>query len=704
MQGNNGQPASDTPPTLSTGAGIRRRCLFFLVFLVSAGAGDLLFADYLRRTQMEGLKYVQLALFILLYTYLAFSFTVALFGFFSRFRHLKISRSIDGNGLEIDIPEELPPTAILFPVYNEDPARVMAGLRATWKSLEKTGKLRNFDFFILSDSRNPDRWVEEEIVWLNTCRELDAFGRIHYRHRRKNEHKKAGNISEFLRRWGRGYRYMVIYDADSLMSGECLVKLVALMEKNPRAGIIQTVPRIMRAETVFARTQQFASALYGPVFSAGLDYWQQDEGNYWGHNAILRVAPFMEYCALPDLPWREPLGGKILSHDFVEAALMRRAGYQVWLAHHLDGSYEEEPPNPVEAAERDRRWCQGNLQHTWLLFALGFHTVSRIHFLNGILSYANAFFWFWFLLVSTLVVMRFESSGLSLIATPAFFEWGSLSLMSHGLLVIALTFLMLFAPKIFAILDLLRDGERRRSFGGFWRAFFGAVTETVFSAFQAPVNMLWHASFVVTIPLGKSVAWNAQNRSSSEGLHLSDAIRCYWWQTLLGIGWMSLAWHYEFFFFAWISPVLLPMVFAIPFGMFAASPQSGRSLAKSGVWLTPEEREEPEILRLLKEEEAHTVRLAPTGPGPSRLLAVLDPYVNALHVTLESHQEEAHDEGGPAFFTAASRDELLRIDDALWRRLLASPKTLRDAHIRLWTGNNDIGHDEHRSPAAITGR
>lgn len=517
--------AGNAVPVLRPGQGTRRRLLFTFVFLVAACAGNLLFADYLWRSQLYGLKYVLLGLFVILFTYLSFSFATSLFGFICRMRGIRADGSIDA--ADTGIPSELPPTAILFPIYNEDVQRVMAGVRATWKSLEATGLRKHFDFFILSDSRDPDKWVEEEVAWLATCRELGATGRMHYRHRRKNTNKKAGNISEFLSRWGKGYRYMVIFDADSMMTGDCLVKLAALMEKHPQAGIIQTVPKVVRAETVYGRSQQFASALYGPVFAAGLNYWQQGEGNYWGHNAIIRVAPFIEHCELPDLPWREPLGGKILSHDFVEAALIRRAGHEVWLAHNLEGSYEESPPSAVEAAERDRRWCQGNLQHSWLLFAGGFTWVNRVHLLNGILSYANAFFWFWFLLISTLVVVQFEVSELSLIATPGFFGLYDISLMTHGLIIMGLTALMLFAPKIFAVLDLLRHRERRKKFGGFWKATLGAVLETVYSAFLAPANMLWHATFVVTIPMGKSVSWNAQNRSAGEGLRFLDAIKVF---------------------------------------------------------------------------------------------------------------------------------------------------------------------------------
>ncbi len=693
------EPVLPAVPVLGAGAGPRRRLMFVAVFLLLAGAGNLLFADYLWRSQLYGLKYVILVLFFVLFTYLAFSFTTTLFGFIARSRRLNISGSIDA--AEIEIPDDLPPTAILFPIYNEDVCRVMAGLRAAWRSLEATGKRSSFDFFVLSDSRNPDKWVEEEVAWLATCRELGAIGRIHYRRRRKNTNKKAGNIAEFVDQWGKGYRYMIIFDADSVMTGVFLVKLVALIEKLPLTGIIQTVPRVVEAETPYARSQQFASALYGPVFSAGLNFWQQAEGNYWGHNAIIRVAPFMEYCALPDLPWREPLGGKILSHDFVEAALMVRAGYKVWLAHNLEGSYEESPPSPVEAAERDRRWCQGNLQHAWLLFARGFSRVSRIHLINGILSYLNAFFWFWFLLLSTLVVVQFNLSKLSLIATPAFFGRYEISLTAHGLLIMGLTAVLLFAPKFFAVIDLLRNSKRRQAFGGFWRAAAGAVSETLYSAMLAPLNMLWHATFIVTIPMGQGAAWNAQQRTAG-GLGFFYAVRVLGWMTLVGAIWALVAWRYGGSLFAWIAPVLIPLVVSIPFAQFSSAPEAGLRLRRRGVWMTPEERQRPEILDLVdKEEEALRETLA---HGESRYShqALLDPYVNALHVSMEEpHGEPDEDLKQILKVVEDNIEDIAKISDADMLRILSSPIATRTAHLLLWTGANKVGLEERKGPFSL---
>ena len=254
---------------------------------------------------------------------------------------------------------------------------MFAGLEATYRSLGATGRLEEFDFYVLSDTRDPERQVEEEAAWADVCRAVDGFGRIFYRHRRNNIKRKSGNIADFLRRWGRNYEYMVVFDADSVMAGSTLVRLVGLMDAHPAAGIIQTVPTMVNRETLYGRVQQFASRAYGPMLAAGLHFWQLGESYYWGHNAILRVEPFMRHCALSRLPGRPPFGGEILSHDFVEAALMGRSGGEVWIAYDLPGSYEESPPTLLDELKRDRRWCQGNLQHSRLLFADGIRAGHR---------------------------------------------------------------------------------------------------------------------------------------------------------------------------------------------------------------------------------------------------------------------------------------------------------------------------------------
>jgi hypothetical protein len=313
---------------------------------------------------LSPMELLLLLLYTILFSWICMSFWTAFMGFFV----ILFGRdrwAISRQPAAPPDPAAPPPrTAILMPIYNEDSERVFAGLRAIHRSLADTGQLDGFDFFILSDTRDPDVWVEEELRWQDMVRALDGKGRIFYRNRPENTSRKSGNLEDFCTRWGGHYRYMIVLDADSIMKGETLVEMVRLMERHPGVALIQTPPVPVNRESLFARILQFASSIYGRMFTAGLNYWQLGESNYWGHNAIIRVQPFLDHCGLPKLPGREPFGGEILSHDFVEAALLRRAGWEVWLAYDLEGSYEEIPPTLIDYAKRDRRWCQGNLQHS----------------------------------------------------------------------------------------------------------------------------------------------------------------------------------------------------------------------------------------------------------------------------------------------------------------------------------------------------
>ncbi|MCE9518784.1 MAG: glucans biosynthesis glucosyltransferase MdoH [Verrucomicrobia bacterium] len=319
-------PASHAGIPSPKQARIRRATFFTFVFLgtiVGAWLMYLVLSRYGMHWHETGLLIVFVPLFYQLNT----GFWTALLGIWMMNRPkpdpLDLMRTIPRDDMDSPLGAT---TAIIVPVYNEDVTRVFEGVRAVYNSLLATGRVESFDFFILSDSDDPNKWIEEEAAWLELCRQHNAFGRIFYRKRRAPINRKSGNVSDFCRRWGKRYRYMIVLDADSLMAGKFLVNLVRIMEKNPGIGILQTFPKQIGATTLLGRVMQFGQALYGPAFVAGLNYWQCGEANFWGHNAIVRLAPFIEYCALPALPGKEPLGGHILSHDFVEAALMRKAG------------------------------------------------------------------------------------------------------------------------------------------------------------------------------------------------------------------------------------------------------------------------------------------------------------------------------------------------------------------------------------------
>jgi membrane glycosyltransferase len=669
------------PDRLNLARTTRRRIYLGTVVLVLTGLAVATMADLLWRSGFDLLKGFILVLFTVLFANISFGFAQALFGFYLRLKggdFCRITRSVDWAGAET----ELAPTAVVMPICNEDVSRVFEGLRVIYESMERTGNLESFDFFILSDSPDPNRWIEEEAAWVALTRQLDARGHLFYRKRRVNTNRKSGNLADFCRRWGKRYRYMVVLDADSIMSGQSVVNLIQIMEKNPGVGIIQTAPQLVRGTSLFARMQQFSSRLYGPIFQAGLNYWQQGEGNYWGHNAAVRLAPFIEHCALPDLPGNQPFGGKILSHDYVEAALMRRGGWSVWLAYDIEDSYEEGPVSLIDFAKRDRRWCQGNLQHSWLLAANGLKAVSRLHLFLGILAYVASPLWFAFLLLSTLLVYRFEATGLTLIAADSFMDSIRISVEQQALLLFLGTLLVLFLPKVLSLLDLARH-RGAGSFGGWRRLLVGVVLENGASVLVAPILMLFHSRFVAAVLLGRGVSWAVQRRGESTGPDLREAILTHAGHTLVGLVWGVSGFLIHPGLFIWMLPVLLGLVGSIPVSLVTASERLGRTSRKAGLFLTPEELDPKEILGRLKGHldacRGGPRPLAELAPDYGLVQAVLDPYVNAVHVSLlrekdpirkpeQTHLDVLRErllQDGPGSLTAREKTSLLMDPDSV---------------------------------------
>jgi membrane glycosyltransferase len=621
-----------SPPVVRRGM---RIFLFYSCAVLLTGVVSVMFADLLWRTGWSASRTVLLVLFVILFLLVAIGCMHGIFGFLLRVfgDRARITAFADYSKQSLDGTS----TAIIVPIYNEDVVRVYEGVRATYESLRQTGHIERFDFFILSDSTDPDKWIEEERRWHELVRDLGALGRIFYRRRFSNEGKKSGNVRDFLNTWGRRYRYFVCFDADSIMRGQSIVRLVQMMEAFPQVGLIQTVPALVNAESLFGRMQQFANRLYAPIFIAGLNYWTLNVGNYWGHNAIIRTEPFMQLCDLPQLPGRKPFGGHILSHDFVEAALMLKENWRAWFAYDLEGSYEEGPQGMIESAQRDRRWCQGNLQHGMVMFAKGLRGVSRIHLALGILGYLSSPLWLLFLVTYCWMRWSFVMSDLSNITVQSFTPWlAGLSGTAHGFLIFIICMAALFLPKVLAILELALDSERRRAFGGVVRVTASAVGETLFSTLHAPLQMLWHSEFVATILLGMGVNWGPQNRGA-DGTSWRYALRCHRWHILIGLVWGGLVLWLDPSVFWWFSPVLLGMLLAVPLSVLTNRSNLGRRARDLGLFVTPEENHPPEEIASLHERlwklTAHGV-IGPALPNSGIADAVLDPYVNAIHVSL----------------------------------------------------------------------
>ena len=618
----------------------RRRFMFFSSIFVLTSLATWFMADLLWRGGLDPFEIVLLLLFVLLFAHIATGFCMALIGLYVVNRggdSCRITNTVDWAAAR-DLP--LAGTAVIIPVYNENVSRVFEGLRVIYRSVQEARALEHFDFFVLSDSDQPNQWLQEEVAWVELCKQVGGFGRIFYRKRRQAINRKSGNVADFLRRWGRNYRYMVVLDADSLMTGQTLVRLVAMMEQNPGVGIIQTAPRVANGGTLYARLQQFANRLYSPLFLAGLNYWQQHDGNYWGHNAILRVQPFMEYCCLPDLPGREPFGGRILSHDFVEAALMRKAGWQVWMAADLEGTYEEGPPTLIDSAKRDRRWSQGNLQHSWLLFARGFRPMNRMHLLFGIMAYVASPLWLLFLLVSSIDVFRVVLNGGFTTLPEAFTSvFGYTLEVPEALFLFVFTLLLLFLPKALSVIVTLRDRELTEAFGGAARLVASALLETAISALLAPIHMLFNSKFVISTLLGQGVSWVTQRRGpADDDTDWREAILTHAGHTVFGLIWGVSAFILVPSFFWWLSPVLAGLVFSIPLSIVLSQLGLGRAAARLGLFLTPEETRPGYELRRLRQNLAECYKqlrpIEPLRDDYGLLQAVLDPYVNAVHVSL----------------------------------------------------------------------
>ena len=593
-----------------------------------------------------------LGLYVLLFAWIALAFASALGGFLHALAGGALPLALDPSS---PLPKPTGRAALLMPVYNESAAGVMAALQAMWESLGRLGAQDHFDIFILSDTTNPDLWIAEEAAFLALRRRTGAKDRIFYRRRPQNLQRKAGNIAEWVGRFGAAYPHMLILDADSIMTGDALVRLLDTMERHPRLGLLQTLPIIVNAGTLFARLQQFAGRVYGPLIAHGIALWHGDEGNYWGHNAMIRTQAFAEQAGLPELPGRKPFGGHVLSHDFVEAALMRRAGWGIRMVPQLRGSYEEVPPSLIELSVRDRRWCQGNLQHAAILPARGLHWISRLHMMMGIGSYVTAPMWLLFLLLGVLMSLqaRFVTPDYFPVGRALFPTWPVVDPV-RSMWVFVATMGVLLAPKLFGCVLLLANRADRRASGGTLRVIAGLLLETLVAGLLAPVTMLVQSADVVAILLGRDAGWQPQRRADG-AIPLRTAIRRYATHSAFGILLALAAYVVSPSLAAWMAPVALGLALAVPLAMFTAASGPGQALRRLGLLRTPEEASAPpELARAL------VLRRLPDGEAPRdgirRLLA--DPALLRAHLAmLPPDRRPGRDPLDPALLVGMARLE-----------------------------------------------
>ncbi|WP_413987829.1 glucans biosynthesis glucosyltransferase MdoH [Labrys okinawensis] len=571
------------------------------------------------------LEWALVCLFVLNFSWIALAFTAAIAGFVYLLFHRRITQPLP--------PQLATRTAVLMPIYNEAPSRVFAAMQAIIESVEQTGLGRAFEYFFVSDTTDPNVWIAEERAFVAMRERLGPNVALWYRHRQRNTNRKAGNIADWVTRWGGSYDHMLVLDADSLMTGGAITQLAAAMERDPDAGIIQTLPLIINRNTLFARIQQFAARVYGPVIAEGLSLWMGHDGNYWGHNAIIRTRAFAAHCGMPDLSGKPPFGGHILSHDFVEAALIRRAGYAVYMLNDVTGSYEESPPSLIDLSARDRRWCQGNLQHARVMGAKGFHPCTRQHFANGIFSYLASPLWLLQLLVGLTIALQahfirreYFTDEFSLFpAWPVFNAELALALFGG-------TMGILLAPKFFGIIIMLLDGPNRRASGGAIRLVLSGLIEIFLSALLAPVMMLIQSGSVFEILVGRDSGWKPQRRDDGS-IPFGDIVKRHRSHTILGLFAGVAAYIISPYLFTWMSPTIIGLLLAIPLSWASGQLSIGLWLRRHGFLATPEETHPPEVAtraNILSEE------LAAAGEDDSDAIEVVyrDADFRALHETM----------------------------------------------------------------------
>lgn len=547
----------------------------------------------------SALGIIILFLFSILSFWISLSFISSLGGFVSLLRHGGLGLGITRKG---PLPQLRERTAILMPTYNEPPERVITNIRAILRSLQETGHSESFDVFILSDTTDPDIWIQEEKTFLNLQKQSYAKGHVFYRRRFQNTDRKAGNLGEWVRRFGGAYPHMLTLDADSVMDGTLIVRLTAAMEAHPGIGLIQSLPTIVGGHTFFARMQQFAGRIYGPLIAHGIAWWHGSEGNYWGHNAIIRTQAFAEQAGLPHLKGKPPFGGHILSHDFIEAALMRRGGWAIHMVPGLFGSYEESPPSLTDIAIRDRRWCQGNLQHSRILFAKGLHWISRSHMLVGMGAYVMSPLWLLFLLCGILISLQAHFYHPEYFSTERslYPHWPHVDPIQARNVFIG-TMAVLLAPKFLALIATCLDSKTAAESGGRLRLTLSVFIETLIGGLIAPIAMLIQTSAILSILLGRDSGWKTQNRVEGR-VSLKEVVHGYWFYSIFGIALSIAAWSVSLSLFLWMLPVLIGLVLAIPLVAFTASKSTGETARKYKLLLIPEESQPPEVLELVEEE------------------------------------------------------------------------------------------------------
>ena len=563
-----------------------RRALFALLF-GAAMLGSLALAAFaLSPGGLDAVDIVLLVLFAVTLPWMIAGLWNAVIGFLiMRFSRNPVAAVVPEAALIRGDEPIAASTAIVLCIRNEAPERIVRNLEPMLAGLESSGFAHRFHLYVLSDTNDPSvAKAEEARIGELAARWKDRVGAT-YRRRTMNTGYKAGNIRDFCDRWGGDHELAVTLDADSFMTSDAILRLVRLMQANPRLGILQGLVVGLPSTSAFARIFQFGMRLGMRSYTIGSAWWQGDCGPYWGHNAALRLKPFIEHCALPIMTTDGTQDRHILSHDQIEAALMRAAGYEVRVLPEENLGWEENPPTLIEFIRRDLRWCQGNMQYWRFLVHPGLAPVSRYQLGLAILMFIGSPAWM-AILVLTALLFFFADPSVRFMRADA------------GIALFIWTLLMWFAPKIATATDILLRPDLRREFGGTARFMANYWIELVYSILLVPVLWFGHTIFLIGLLLGHEIGWIGQTRDDHT-VPLPLAFRTLWPHTLLGVAALAglaatrpAAIPYEAFLAAGLA-------LSIPFAMVTAWPRVGAFCVRTGIGRLPEETAPPAALRAL---------------------------------------------------------------------------------------------------------
>ena len=564
------------------------------VFLSAFTATGGLIAVILAWFADEGLSLAEgILLFLISFNFfwISFSFATVIAGFIGLARKGGVCLGADAQVTPISV-------ALLMPVCDEDPALVMGNARTILEDLRNSGTPHRYALFILSDTRNGSILVRERQAFTALRAELPPGMEIFYRWRNWNSERKVGNIADWVRRWGGDWEAMVVLDADSLMTGKAVSDLVRELVQDPSAGLIQSFPQVTGSQSLFAWMQRFASQVYGRALAEGIARICGPDGNYWGHNAVLRTAAFAACAGLPPLPGR----GKrqIMSHDFVEAGLLVRAGWTVRFLPQIHGSYEETPQTLIDHILRDRRWCQGNLQHLRILWARGFRPMSRFHLLHGAVGYLMSPIWFALLVFWALIGIGEDAGMVTYFheASPLRPSWPEMTEGRHALIIVIM-YAMLLAPKFVGIAALPLSGIGIRQFGGWGWFALSAVTEIMLAIVYAPILMVQRMHAVIRTVLGLQNGWNPQARCGGR-YGWGDLLAFHWLETLSGA--ILAAGITAGSVSVWLLPIAMSLFFALPLSWL-----SGFAL-RCPPWMATGETDQVEGIESVARRHRQTLR------------------------------------------------------------------------------------------------